>query len=449
MLLGAVSITIALILTGYKSLFIRFIADEYCHAYIAHNKTFWDAQLYWYYAWTGKYSYNFFVTLVQLLGLRIFPFIPIFVLIIWMISLYWTLSEFAELLKIKISKAYILYISEVIIFIHFWSMPTIGQSFYWQSAAPYTIPLVLLTINTGVIARAFQYKSFNLTLSCIAFIIAFIAGGFSETFAAMQMTLCIIAIFFVVRYVPIYNKRKFLLFLFTIALGASLSLFLIAVAPGNKARQALYPPPENAFIPLVLSIMFSLYYVLISISSFIGGLFIAPLAEYVLNAGNKAQVFLKIIRNNIAIISLLVFILILSCVAPNFFSISTPPFGRNLAIPNFIFVIYSVLLGLIFGNDLLKRSRPILGIIVLFSLTLIPVSYSYRLAKELPQYKLFASKWDEQNRSILNQKKMGKKDITISALGQTEGLEDVQKNSHHWINICMSQYYGIHSVTAK
>lgn len=436
----------ALILIASRSLFSRFIADEYCHAYIAHTKTFMGAQVYWYTAWTGKYSYNFFVTLVQLLGLKIFPLIPIFVLIVWVISLFWTLYEIVQFFEIKANTFYIFYITLVIIFTHLWSIPTIGQSFYWQSTAPYTLPIILLIIYIGIIIRCTRSKSHNFIMPLIVFVLSFTAGGFSETFVVMQTTLLTISIFLILKKYTFHRKKTLLLFLFAALLGSCLSFFITAIAPGNKIRQALYPPPNNLILPALQTIIYSFYYLLASLGAFTGGLFIVPIAKF-LSIDNIPS-HIKRIQPNIPLVSLAFYIVILACIAPNFFSISSPPFNRNLAIPNFVIVIYSAFMGYLSGYLIPKKYSQILKFTTLV-LLLVILLYSYFLMSSIPNYQTHAMKWDQQHNYILSQKNKGIKNITVVALGYTEGLEDVQKDPNHWVNHCMAQYYGIDTIKAQ
>ncbi len=448
-IIATISVLICLLFIGLKSLFIRFIADEYCLAYIAKHKGLWGGLVYWYYSWTGKYSYIFFGTLVKFFGLKIFPFIPIIVLIVWTISLFWTLFEIYKLLNFKIKYSHLIYIMAVILFTHFWSMPSIGQSFYWESSSPYTIPLILLTLNIGIIVRILRSKSYNPIMPFVILTIAFVAGGFSETFVSMQTTVLAVSIFITIKKYHFQNKKTLLIFLIAAFLGSSLSLLIIGIAPGNKMRQAMYPPPDNILIPSLLTFIYSIYYLIRSLGSFAAGLFIVPVASHIPEGLMKALHNKNKFRSIIITITLAVYIVILSCIAPNFFAISRPPFDRNLAIPNFVLIVYSTFMGYVIGSVMTKKNNQIISIVFLMMLIFLSASYSYRIVKTIPYYKVHADRWDRQNRFILVQKNKGIKDITIETLGYTEGLEDVQRDSKHWINICMSQYYGVNSIKAK
>ena len=71
----------------YFSFFSRYLADDYSTSSIVLKKGFWEAQVYWYNAWTGKYLYTFLTSLVELGGVPIVPWLCIFSMLTGMISL--------------------------------------------------------------------------------------------------------------------------------------------------------------------------------------------------------------------------------------------------------------------------------------------------------------------------------------------------------------------------
>lgn len=436
------------LLLAYKGTFIRYIADEYCHGEIAHKLGFWNAQIYWYRAWTGKYSYNFIVTLVQFLGLKIHAFIPFILLVIWIISMMWSLSEIGyALLGKKLKTSARLYVTGGILFTHFWSMPSLGQSFYWQSGAPYTIPLIILTLYIGYLTRAMRSKKDTIQyLDFFAVLImTLIAGGFSETFASLQLALHITFLYLIIQNVLIVeNKKKLLIILAVGCLGSFLSFIFILLAPGNAVRQSLYPPPTNLIYPSIFSIVYSIYFFIMSFISFP---FIAFIALITTKISNK-NVDIKLIRKEIIFVSLGAYILILSTVVPNLFSISAPPFARNLAIPNFIMICYFTYLGYVIGILIKPRLLPYIYGVSAVLIIAGPILFGFSILKDIPEYQRHAYQWDNQHQSLLSQKNKNI-DVKIPALGYTEGLEDISKNPKNWVNVCMASYYNIRSISAK
>lgn len=86
----AVSFIGYLLSQAYLGTFMRFVADDYCHAEIALREGVIGSTLYWYYNWTGRFVNFALVGMIDLWGRPIAPFIPGLVLTIWLLILTWS-----------------------------------------------------------------------------------------------------------------------------------------------------------------------------------------------------------------------------------------------------------------------------------------------------------------------------------------------------------------------
>src|ERR1043165_8797022 len=79
----------SLLLYAYLGTFTRYMADDYCTAAALKNNGFWGTQTYWWQNWSGRYSFTFVVSFVELLGLAIVPILPALVIFLWLFSIVW------------------------------------------------------------------------------------------------------------------------------------------------------------------------------------------------------------------------------------------------------------------------------------------------------------------------------------------------------------------------
>src|SRR5882672_10166282 len=85
----------ALLAFAYVGHFTRYMADDYCIAVDLHNAGFMKAQKIWYTSWTGKFSYMFVLSAVELTGPAIVPYLPLLALICWLAVSIWSVHQVA------------------------------------------------------------------------------------------------------------------------------------------------------------------------------------------------------------------------------------------------------------------------------------------------------------------------------------------------------------------
>ncbi|HET7897948.1 MAG TPA: hypothetical protein VFL47_09770, partial [Flavisolibacter sp.] len=74
----------SLALYAYLGTFTRYMADDYCSAAALKVDGFWGAQAYWWQNWSGRYSFSFLASLVEMLGLKIVPVLPALGIALWL-----------------------------------------------------------------------------------------------------------------------------------------------------------------------------------------------------------------------------------------------------------------------------------------------------------------------------------------------------------------------------
>ncbi len=242
---------IALALYAYLGTFTRYMADDYCSAAALKTNGFWGAQSYWWQNWSGRYSFSFVISLVEMLGLRIVPILPGLAIALWLLSIVWGFLPLLRNLKVSHAVAGALFLASVALWSTYRIVDDYPQIVFWQTGIlTYPISIILFFLGMGVAVRRssnpVKLKWWELVLW---FAFAFISGGFSETGVVVQIAL--LALFLIILFVTKNRQRQILSpILIAAILGSVLSLLVITFAPGNSVRSAGFqhvPPLIQSF----------------------------------------------------------------------------------------------------------------------------------------------------------------------------------------------------------
>src|SRR5262245_8786617 len=183
----------------YLGTFTRYMADDYCSAAALKNEGFWGAQSYWWANWSGRYSFTFLISFVELLGLRIVPILPALIILLLLFSFVWASLPLLKQLKISNSIPGALFIACVALWSTYRNIDDYPQVVFWQTGViTYPLSLILFLLGVGVALRRSSdpagMKGWEFFLW---FLFAFIAGGFSETGVVVQIGLLGLLLIFV------------------------------------------------------------------------------------------------------------------------------------------------------------------------------------------------------------------------------------------------------------
>jgi hypothetical protein len=182
-----------LLVLAYLGLFTRYLADDYSTSGVLVNLGFWKAQAYWYQSWSGRYSFTFLVSLVELVGARIVPLLPAISLFFWVAALFGALDRLFRVLELRVAKAWIGVLANVIVFGTIKSFREYAQVVFWQTGIlTYQISLVFITLMIGIFLMRFylsSYRPLSKWEAILFFFAFFIGGGFSETWVIVQISL--------------------------------------------------------------------------------------------------------------------------------------------------------------------------------------------------------------------------------------------------------------------
>ncbi len=447
--------TLSLAGFAYLGSYTRFMADDFCSAYYANRFGLLRSIWYWYITWSGRYTAFAFdwLVLIKTLGPYGAHLVPPIALVIWLIAMiaaiYISLRMIAPRsailgVAIAIGTSFVLAVIAL--------SPDIAQSYFWLNGMrSYSLPLVILSLY----AFLFQWilprlKSDKAVLwAClIAFGSTFANGGFSETYAVLQLIM--LTLLTGIRWFS--NGRKIdttLKLLAAASLGAIASMIIIALAPGNALRKATFPPTPSLIKLLEISLGAYLSFIQNivltpqKITAFTGAILVSAWA----GTGYKNQIKLQRWTIPAQVISGVVLSFI--CIPPAVSAYAEPPPARTLSIAAFALVAFWMNASFLTGSWLASMARSAdkleFGLIVFASLligmaTILTLAY---INQNQSAYISFAQKWDTVNEQILEARALHQTFVNIPAMSNWAGLDRPSDNPKFWATICYTQFYGI------
>lgn len=452
--------------------YTRYIADDWCTAATVHSQGLIRAQSTWYMNWSGRYAFTFSVSLIELIGIRLVPYLPTLALGLWLAVTTWAVYPFRVWGSGSFAILFSLLLASLLIFTVLESIPNVHQSLYWQTGMlTYIAPLIFATITLGIFNRNLRRATTHRLRGSALFlaVLATIAGGFSEMYVAMQTTAFLIAIVIFLMITSDDRKRLIISLLVAGLLGSIVSMALIFFAPGNEIRQALTPDSPGLFSVIGSSLNFALRFIgksiLFSPVPTSLALFIPTLITFTLplfggGSGdthpclNQRRLFSFLLLSPVV-----AYLLIASSMAPSVYGVSAFPEDRTLTIPQFILNSTIIFWGSVGGLTLKKRSGwivkqktriTIIGCCLVAGLLFLgPILSANRNFTQVPTLRAYADRWDARDRQIRAVQKSGATQLTVPALGFTGGLADIKDDPDYWVNRCFADYYGLETVTAE
>ncbi|KAB7732867.1 hypothetical protein F5984_02650 [Rudanella paleaurantiibacter] len=213
-------------------------ADDYCFADTAVREGFWQAQVYYYDWWTGRYFSNFLVHGNPLVwgwydGFRLIPALSILGLLGSVFSLMSELLRGQRITTILLTTA-LLFFSMMV------AQQSTVEAFFWTAAvASYTVPTALTFYLLAVMIRWYRLPAAGLirplTVVWASFLVFAIVGS-GET----NLILLVLLLLAIAGYRLLF-QRTFDPFLAGLVLAALISSWLLFRAPGNAVRMGGNP----------------------------------------------------------------------------------------------------------------------------------------------------------------------------------------------------------------
>lgn len=470
--LGCITFAVALASYAYIGLFMRYSGDDYCYGSELTRLGFWKTQWHSYIVVTPYSGNRYSLTLLSGIA-GLFPpiangVLPGLAIVLWVTGMIYAIRTGAKLTRIRIHGLEALLLSEFFVFITFYQAPDLSQSLYWRSGMlPYLAPLLVNTLVVGLILMQMQRERVPLLAFIGIVILSILAGGFSETAAALQSGFYIM--FFLVTMTRRGARAQWASRAGKVVgaalIGTMLAMLLLFLSPTIKIRQMQLPPPPDIVSLVFMSLKHAASFIVGSFlalptPSIISSLFFFVLSFCVLSR----QPQLKAIKGShlsIALLLVLVvgYVLIVCCMAPFAYAQSAYPEPRALIMARFVMVVTSAFFCwfISLGTSIALRHTgrgsiyPFLcGILLIGIISLYPLRATRNVLAEVPRYQKWATYWDARDQEIRSAKQAGILDIEVVNIDHIiPRVGDLSPDPGHWYNNCAEGYYGVHSISAN
>jgi len=446
-------LAVPLVAHAYVGYFARYMADDYCTAAALRTEGLLGMQRYFYVEWSGRFSFTFTVGLVETLGAGVVPYLPGLLLASLVAALTWAVSRFGFGWRVALLAA------ELVAFATLDDNKSgVHEALYWQTGAlTYTLPLVLLAVLAGQaahLARGERGRIGAWRLACF-FLLAFYAGGFSETSAVMQtaaLGMALAGCLGLRRAVAAPSLAKGLS---AALLGSILALVVVALAPGNQVRQALLPASAGLAAAARASAESALAFVLFE-HNYQGTAHIRLLALllpllFALCRARRPHGATR--RFWLWAIPAGAFVAVFACFLPSHYAASREPPFRALVVPQFVLVCALVAWGHLLGGALRGVNAPrrafrlLTAALVALALAGPPALAALKTLRQAGKARALAAVWDRQDRETREAVARGERRLTLPVLYNVGGTDVLTNDPAWYVNACAARYYGAESIT--
>jgi uncharacterized protein DUF6056 len=505
--IGCAVLLVPLVAHAWAGTASRYVGDDYCAGYIFHDWGFIGGQRWFYTRWGAVPTTVLLIALTNPLGVSVSPVLTAIALSLWVAALAWTIARLLASTHAVVSRLVPLLVAELIVFATLHDAPNVIQSVYLRVPLfEYIVPLVLLTIGIGVLARRGERAPGGVALASWA-IFAFVAGNFGPTYAALQTTACGLAL--AVNRVAFARSVRVERLLAAATAGSIAALALIAMAPGNAARQAYFPPPPGPFgiakwtvlstvfmfarpaLPLLRSTIVAVVphvvsptpawlqtalamnaspltiVLLVGIPLWIAvldggperaaphrGDTTAPLRD---DAGVAPALQARglFARRALVWLPIVAVVLVLACMAPSAYGTSSPPPPRTLVIPQF--VIASLLAAWSYALGMTLRGTAIVAspfwkaaLVVVATLAIVaPARSAAATFVQAQELRAWARRWDETDRALRAAAAERRAAVEVPAVGSIGAVGSIAIDPNDWVNACAARYYGLQQIAGR
>ncbi|MDP4126297.1 MAG: hypothetical protein Q8912_05060 [Bacillota bacterium] len=435
----------------------RMFADDYCTAGILHSKGFWGAQVYWYEHWSGRFSYDLAVHCSEIFGMIAIRFLPVILVGLFVASLALVFVIFYRLDEKKVRRVLVsTFLAAFIAPLIITAAPNVYQVLYWQTGSlTYFIPFIFFNIVLALIyLRATSYNKLRI-ISIAA--LAFFAGGFSESYIVLQISI----LSMLIVYGLIWGKKevKNIRNLGVALLSSIVSMIVVIAAPGNTVRSASLPARTSLVAAIYETILKSGSYVLELIKNkpfmaTAGVLFVLGLVLSKVFLPKLKESFSTIIMRFLYLVGC-GFAIVCAVFLPGLYALGSTPPERTLFLIVYPLLMLSFVLGL-FSTPLIERLWPkkekaiVVVLVTTAAIILSLLSYNRYISesKVLDSMRVYGMEWDVQNK-VLEASRGSNKTVIVNVLRPIGDLDVIWTDRNSWVNSCAANYYKVGQVIGK
>lgn len=222
-------LVLTLCLYAYLGRYGRYVADDYSLKNDLNARGYLASQIWEYLHWTGRFTYIAALDAALLLNEVFARLLPGILLVLWVTAI----AAAVKVLIPTISWAARLGLASGVAFITLHITPSPFLSLYWMTGSlEYTAPLILGAVFVAIAASRCEASRLRIVA---AGLVAFLAGGFNETYAFAQLILLVFMLIatLIAAWPSLHRSRSIMV---SGCVGSVVSLALLAAAPGNGVR---------------------------------------------------------------------------------------------------------------------------------------------------------------------------------------------------------------------
>jgi hypothetical protein len=458
--LYAVAALLALCVYSFTGFFTRLWADDYCFSGSLRLEGFWTAQVNAYLTTSDRYSVMPLVGISEIFGPHAIRFLPALAALGGLLSLSCFLFRVRAHIA-GIGKGEILLLSSHLVLFSLLAAPNLFQVFYWRTGMlTYFMPLVV-QISLGALLLAPSQSGGKTPLSWLRLpgilLLAFFAGGFSETTAALQTTALLLALAAVLIFLKAPARKTWSLALGVALLGSLLAMLVLFISPAAILRQQRYfVPPPGLWTLLGMTFQFAFDFITLTLRGLVIPALVAGAVPFVL-AVRKTSTGAPRRRKNLFIallaVWIAVFFLVASCFAPSVYAQSSYAEERAQFPACFVLVCGISASGWLLGKRIAALpSKPALhpfAVLLLLALSLYPLRLAVLTYTGIEPYRQRATQWDARDQLIRAELAVGAQDLVVPALDSIAALSEINSDPAYFVNRCSAQYYGLNTIRTE
>ena len=392
----------ALAVLCVRGFYVRWFSDDFAvPACVAHHG-FWRGQAEWYRAWSGRFTFNFADAALGAIGPRTAALLVLLTVLAMVAALHTRLRPWPLALAM----------TWVILF----GTSDVPQSVLWETGLlSYAVPLAAFVWWIGNAAGRKEWRWFDA-------VVPLIAGGCSETEVLAQIVICATAF-------AAWRRKPILAGL----IGSLLCLIVVALSPGNAIRKLQSPPTPPIFHVIAATA--------VDAASFFAEAFTRS-GLMLLLVFFAAALWAPRLPRRVAIVAVLCAI---GCAAVNLaagevtLAVALPERARLIA---YALIVASVAA---FGALVPRRDRWRAAFTVaVIILSIMPVISAVQLAREIPEARAFARRWDRLDAFLRRHR--GRAVLVDGAPGSIGTLYFLDHDPAR--NTAIATLYGLRSVAA-
>lgn len=479
---GCALLAIPLLAHAYAGTASRYVGDDYCAEFIFRGHGIVGGQYWFYMNWGAVPTTLALMALTHLGGVQVAALLPAIALLAWVAAGAWTIRHLSAVIGREWDWLPSLLVGELLVYATVQDAPNVIQSLYLRvPMLEYAGPLVAATVYAGVIAALSQRRSGGIAAATMSAVIAFVAGSFGPIYVAVQ-TAAIGAAATLTLAAPPADGRRTARRLFLAGLVGSLAaLAFIVLAPGNAGRQTSFPHPPGVVTLVIWSVLDTVFMftrpalpllrpaiewaaprvlgaqpawlamalgMTASPFTLLMAIGIPAALTYRSSDGDPAYARSALVTGALFGLPVLAFGLVMACMAPAAYGMSTPPPPRALIVPSFVIMSCAIAWGCALGVRLRVRPSPIMRVAAVLVVALAvwqPLASTTVILRRSAEFHAWANRWDETDRQLRAAAASGRKSAVVPAVGSIGGVGSIS-SSPDWVNSCAAQYYGLENI---